>query len=110
MRFGVITEGKRQIAGDRLTKLRALVSLLDADVIGLQEIADRAALALLFPPADWDIFIDDESDDAQDLAIVVRHPFKIKAADLNAEDADFLFPDTVNEHLFPNRRERDNPA
>ena len=91
--------------GDRLAKLRQVISRLDADVIGLQEIADRAALTLLFPPADWDIFIDEDSGDDQDVAIVVRHPLRIKAPDLNADDEDFLFPGGVNENLFPNRRD-----
>jgi endonuclease/exonuclease/phosphatase family metal-dependent hydrolase len=91
--------------GDRLAKLQQVIARLDADVIGLQEIADRAALALLFPPADWDIFIDDDSGDAQDVAIVARHPFKIKAPDLNADDEDFLFAGAGNENLFPNRRD-----
>jgi endonuclease/exonuclease/phosphatase family metal-dependent hydrolase len=91
--------------GDRLAKLQQVIARLDADVIGLQEIADRAALELLFPPAQWDIFIDDESNDAQDVAIVVRRPLKIKAPDLNADDEDFLFAGASNENLFPNRRD-----
>ncbi len=91
--------------GDRLAKLKEVIALLDADVIGLQEIADRAALALVFPPADWDLFIDDESPDTQDLAIVVKHPLKIKAPDLNVDDEDFLFAGAVNDNLFPNRRD-----
>ena len=49
-----------------MEKLRQVISLLDADVIGLQEIADRAALQLVFPPDKWDILIDDESGDAQE--------------------------------------------
>ena len=36
--------------GDRLNKLREVMALLDAHVIGLQEIADRAALERVFPP------------------------------------------------------------
>jgi endonuclease/exonuclease/phosphatase family metal-dependent hydrolase len=36
--------------GDRLGKLREVIALLDAHVIRLQEIADRAALELVFPP------------------------------------------------------------
>jgi len=90
-----------------LEKLRQVISLLDADVIGLQEIADRAALQLVFPPDKWDILIDDESGDAQDLAIVARHPFKIIGvnASLNANDENFLFPGPQNDTLFPNRRD-----
>jgi hypothetical protein len=37
--------------GDRLSKLQEVIALLDAHVIGLQEIADRAALELVFPLA-----------------------------------------------------------
>ena len=48
------------------------VELLEADVIGLQEIADRAALELLFPPVGWRIVIEDDSGETQDLAAVVR--------------------------------------
>jgi endonuclease/exonuclease/phosphatase family metal-dependent hydrolase len=96
---GITTEG------DRLEKLKQVIALLDADVLGLQEIDDRAALELVFPPADWDIFIDDDSGDAQDEAIVVRHPLKIKAPDLDADDEDFLFAGAAHDTLFPNRRD-----
>ena len=76
-------------------------------MIGLEEIADRAALKLVFPPDKWDILIDDESTDLQDLAIVVRHPFKIIGVNpsLNANDENFLFPGSQNDTLFPNRRD-----
>src|SRR5574341_538191 len=81
-------------------------SLLNADIIGLQEIADRAALELVFPPATWSIVIDDDSGDLQDLAIVVRKPLKVIApADLDADDVNFLFPGNANENHFPNRRD-----
>ena len=36
--------------GDRLAKLREVITRLDARIIGLQEIDNRAALQLLFPP------------------------------------------------------------
>jgi hypothetical protein len=39
--------------GDRLNKLRDVITVLDAHVIGLQEIADRAALERVFPPTEW---------------------------------------------------------
>jgi hypothetical protein len=96
-----------QNQGNRLQRLQQVISLLDADVIGLEEIADRAALELVFPPDKWDILIDDDSNDQQDLAIVVRHPFKIICgnANLNADDSNFLFPGTQNDTLFPNRRD-----
>jgi endonuclease/exonuclease/phosphatase family metal-dependent hydrolase len=96
-----------QNQGNRLDKLRQVITLLDADVIGLEEIADRAALKLVFPPDKWDILIDDDSTDVQDLAIVARHPFKIIGVNvnLNADDVNFLFPGPQNDTLFPNRRD-----
>lgn len=51
--------------GDRLQKLQAVIEAVDADVLGLQEIEDRAALHLLFPPSQHDILIDDGSGDRQ---------------------------------------------
>jgi hypothetical protein len=82
--------------GDRLAKLREVIELLDVDVIGSQEIADRAALQLLFPPTTWHILIDDDSGDLQDVAIVVRRPFSVRGFDasLDADDDHFLFPGT----------------
>ena len=50
--------------------------------------------------------IDDDSNDAQDLAIVVRRPLKFKdRTDLDADDADLLFPGPTFENLFRNRRD-----
>lgn len=94
-----------QQEGDRLTKLREVIALLDADVIGLQEIADHAALELVFPPQDWHLVIDDDSPDAQDVALVVRKPFSVLGLppDLDADDQHFLFSSASND-LFPNRR------
>lgn len=93
--------------GDRLDKLREVVSRLDADVIGLQEIDNRAALALVFPPAEWHIVIDDDSTNNQDVALVVRRPFRVLGLpnDLDADDQHFLFPNPADNSFFPNRRD-----
>jgi endonuclease/exonuclease/phosphatase family metal-dependent hydrolase len=92
--------------GDRLGKLREVIALLDAHVIGLQEIANRAALELLFPPEEWHLVIDDDSPDAQDLAVAVRKPLRVVGlpADLDADDEHFLFAHET-ETFFPNRRD-----
>ena len=83
-----------------------MIDLLDADVIGLQEIADRAALELLFPPQAWHLVIDDDSTDAQDVALAVRKPISVVGLppDLDADDQHFLFSSASND-LFPNRRD-----
>lgn len=93
--------------GDRLAKLKQVIELLGADVIGLQEIADRDSLKLLFPPQDWNIIIDDDSGDNQDVAVVVRKPLTVIGFDasLDADDQHFLFPGAANNSHFPNRRD-----
>ena len=89
---------------DRISALKGLISKVDADVWGLQEIKDRAALERIFDPIQWHIVIDDDSGDNQDLALVVKKPLKI-LGNLNAGDDDFLFPDRADNTFFPNRRD-----
>src|SRR5947208_3130311 len=60
------------ISSARRDALQQVIAKLDADVIGLEEIADRPALANIFPTQDWNVIIDDDSDDPQDLAVAVR--------------------------------------
>jgi exonuclease III len=92
--------------GDRLNKLREVMALLNAHVIGLQEIADRAALERVFPPTEWHLVIDDGSTDAQDLAVAVRKPLRIVGLppDLDVDDEHFPFAHET-ETFFPNRRD-----
>jgi hypothetical protein len=92
--------------GDRLSKLREVIALLAAHVIGLQEIADRATLELLFPPTEWHLVIDDDSMDLQDLALAVRKPLRVVGLppNLDADDEHFLFAHET-ETFFPNRRD-----
>ncbi len=89
--------------GDRLEKLREVIELLEADVIGLQEIANRAALALVFPPSEWLIVIDDDSNNNQDVALVVRKPFSVLGIppDLDADPEHFYFPTPPRTMLSP---------
>lgn len=92
----------------RLQRLRDVIGLLDADVIGLQEIGDRDALRLIFPASDWQVIIDDDSGDDQDLAVVVRSPWQVVGSpttmDIDADDEHFLFSDAPD-MFFPNRRD-----
>ena len=90
----------------RKQRLKAVIEELKPDIVALQEIKDRQALEELFEPNTWSILIDDDSGDDQDLAIVVRRPLKFKdRTDLDADDADFLFPGPTFENLFRNRRD-----
>lgn len=98
---------KASISDARAASIRHVIETLDADIIGLQEIADRAALQRVFDPAAWDIIIDDDSGDAQDVALVVRRPLRVlgMSSDLDADDEHFLFSGPENESSFPNRRD-----
>jgi endonuclease/exonuclease/phosphatase family metal-dependent hydrolase len=92
--------------GDRLSKLREVMAILDVHVIGLQEIADRAALERVFPPTEWHLVIVDDSTDLQDLAVAVRKPLCVVGlpTDLDTDDEHFLFAHET-ETLFRNRRD-----
>src|SRR4029077_20463819 len=74
----------------RKQRLKTVIEQLKPDILALQEIKDRQALEQVFDSDEWSILIDDDSNDAQDLAIVVRRPLKFKdRTDLDADDADF---------------------
>jgi PKD repeat protein/exonuclease III len=91
----------------RLDQLKAVIQNLDADIVGLQEIHDRAALELLFPVQDWTIAFDDETQECQSLALAVRKPLAITgAADgkLNAGPEHFL-GETVDDRFLPGGRD-----
>ncbi|MEQ8906874.1 lamin tail domain-containing protein [Ekhidna sp.] len=96
-----------EVSDDRKANLEAVLDALDADVIGLQEIEDRDALELFFPPNEWHIIIDDDSGDRQDLAIVAKKDFTIKGFNSSTYDADeehFLFSDGSSTY-FPGKRD-----
>lgn len=100
----------KNISDARRENLREVVRALDADVIGLCEIDDRAALRLMFPPDDWQIVIDDDSKENQDLALAVRKPLRVKGTADNTRDIDagpehFLFKGPEYDTGFPNNRD-----
>ena len=98
------------IGDSRLEHLRSVIDELDADVIGLQEIDDRAALRKIFSNSDWQIVIDDQSGDNQDLALAIRCPLHVQGRtcdstkDIDADESHFLFEEESN-FAFP--RDRD---
>ncbi len=99
-----------QIGDARRRNLREVVDQLDAHVIGLQEVADRAAIRQIFPTETWQAVIDDQSDDKQDVALVVRKPARLKGQpehvrDKDAGDEDFIFEGRQFERGFANRRD-----
>lgn len=93
--------------GNRVSKIKRILADINPDVVAVQEVADRAAMELLFPPGQWLNVIDDDSPDEQDTGFAVRKPWKIKnfPADLDADDEHFLASGRSNESFFPRRRD-----
>lgn len=97
-----------EVSETRKAKIREVIDLLDADVIGLQEIADRAALEAVFDPVAWHLIIDEDSGSSQDVAMAVRIDWLLPQfpdGDLDADDEHFLFPGSQFNSPFPNRRD-----
>ncbi len=85
--------------------LKQTLEIINADVIALQEIKDRRALEYFFSSEDWNIIIDEQSTDDQNLAFVIRKGVDYRLASGNQYDADnedFLFRQSNN---FPDKRD-----
>lgn len=93
--------------GNRIEKLRNVISDINPTIVGVQEAENRAAMELVFPPSDWHIIIDDDSRDRQDVAFAIRKPWEIINApvDLDANDEHFLAEGPEHEPYFPIRRD-----
>ncbi|MEQ8787580.1 MAG: lamin tail domain-containing protein [Pirellulaceae bacterium] len=103
-----LDEDKLPHQGQRTQRLKQVVAALEADAIGMQEIRSREALKKIFDAGEWDLVIDDDSDDKQDLALAVRKAtLEIVGlnADLDADPNDFLFPSNSDNFAFPRHRD-----
>ncbi len=89
----------------RKTKLKFVIEELGAHVIALVEIKDRAALEAIFDKTNWQLIIDNDSRERQNLALAVHKDIPVKMPDLNADDEDFLYPETNLDQFFPGRRD-----
>lgn len=93
--------------GDRLSRLQSVITSLDADIIGMQEISDRDALELIFGTEDWTLVFDDEASGCTNLALAVRKPLEVAGAvnnALNAGPQHFLF-ENESDFAFPEQRD-----
>lgn len=56
--------------------LKQVIAAMNADIIGIQEVRDRAALEKVFTSTDWHLVIDDQASD-RNLAVAVKKPLTI---------------------------------
>ena len=93
--------------GNRRSKLKEIIKDIGADVWALQEIDDRAALKKIFSTNEWNLIIDQDSGNAQDVALAVRKTLALHNvnADMDADDKNFLFSGSENNNFFPSRRD-----
>ncbi|MCB0259023.1 MAG: endonuclease/exonuclease/phosphatase family protein [Calditrichaeota bacterium] len=85
------------ISPERKANLQAVLKLLDADIIGFQEIEDRAALENILGP-EYRIAMIDDPDEVQELALAVRTPFRIVSQQ-------YVFPNIELDLQFPRTRD-----
>ncbi|MBL8049429.1 MAG: endonuclease/exonuclease/phosphatase family protein [Chthonomonas sp.] len=84
---------------ERIANINSVLSNLKPNVIGLMEVQSKAAVAQLFPAGgDWQVGIQDDPTEPQELAIAVRKPFKLVEWEL-------VFTRPLFNPMFPNRRD-----
>jgi endonuclease/exonuclease/phosphatase family metal-dependent hydrolase len=86
-----------EAAPERVANLQSVLRDLNADVIALQEVDDRAAAARVLGD-EWEIAIADDASEAQEVALAVRKPLRV-------EKWQQIFRGPEFEHAFPGRRE-----
>ncbi len=84
-------------SAERIANIKSVIANIDPDVIGLQEIQSRKALAQIFDD-NWEIGIKDEATEFQEPGIAVRKPLKI-------ESCDTVFKDASLDYAFPGKRD-----
>lgn len=82
---------------ERIANIKSVIANLDPDVIGLQEIQSKKALAQIFDDT-WEIGIKDEASESQEPAIAVRKPLKLVSVDT-------IFKDSTLDVAFPGKRD-----
>ncbi len=85
------------ISQERKSNLQAVITNLNADVIGFQEINNPAALKNILPE-NYEIAMIDDPSEVQETALAVRPPFKIKSYQ-------YVFPDQIYDDAFPRKRD-----
>ncbi|MCG8607371.1 hypothetical protein MJD09_20615, partial [bacterium] len=85
------------ISEERKVNLQEVIRLLDADIIGFQEINNPAALENILPPA-YEVAMIDDSTEVQELAFAVRSPIQIRSLE-------YIFTEDSLDHAFPRSRD-----
>ncbi len=85
------------IPKERRQNLQETLKSLDADIVAVQEVDDKAALAATFGKG-WNFAIADLPEEDQELGVAVREPYKIL-------DYKLVYPGSKYNHAFPNHRD-----
>lgn len=81
----------------RIANLKSVMTNIKPDIVALQEIQSRRALAQIFD-SNWEFVIKDDPAQQQELAIAVRRPFKIESWEL-------IFDSKTLDEGFPGNRD-----
>lgn len=81
----------------RVANLKSVIKSIDANVVGMQEIASKKALTQVFDD-EWQLGIKDDPADYQEPAIAVKKPLVLESYGL-------VFPGPALDYAFPNARD-----
>lgn len=82
----------------RVANIKAVLADVKPDIVGMQEIQSRKALEQVYDPKEWQLGLDDDPKEAQELAIAVRRPLMLVGSEM-------VFRGPALDRAYPNGRD-----
>ncbi|MCC6403091.1 MAG: endonuclease/exonuclease/phosphatase family protein [Fimbriimonadaceae bacterium] len=82
----------------RVANLKAVLADVKPDIVGMEEIQSRKALEQVFDTKQWQLGLDDDPKEAQELAIAVRRPYVLIGTQM-------VFRGPALDRAYPNDRD-----
>ncbi|MGE0001462.1 MAG: endonuclease/exonuclease/phosphatase family protein [Fimbriimonadaceae bacterium] len=83
---------------ERVSNLKAVLEAVKPDIVGMQEIQSRKALEQVYDAKEWQLGLDDDPKEAQELAIAVRRPLVLVGSEM-------VFRGPALDRAYPNGRD-----
>lgn len=82
---------------ERVTRLKTIVGQINPEIVAVQEVQSKAAVAQVFGN-EWEIAMTDDPAEFQEVGLVVKKPYKV-------ESVEMVFEDKSLDAAFPGKRD-----